>query len=783
MATFLNNPIDISEDFRQLENEYYFPAAAREWDAQTARGKIEWQFHRYTLDWFFNKIDKHLTLQQDRGAPFQDYDLHPVCDMGISFVSERTLRIRMNTSSTPGIEHPSLMLHGDVPKDHSWQIHENEQEVVYAGKRAQLVVNKKSFSLTLTGPSGNKLVSTQSMQDLKAMHSKAMPFCFVRRASDYSRSIAASFSLYPDEKIVGGGESFTRLNKRGEKMVLVTADTQSAASEQMYKPIPFFMSSRGYGMFVHTTSPVTMDFGKTQTGSTSIFIGEDALDIFLFVGSPEEILYEYTGITGRSPLPPLWSFGLWMSRFTYKSQKEVESVAEGMRKGKFPCDVIHLDSGWFEKGLNCDFEFNKSTFPAPEKLFARLKEKGFHTSVWQIPYLTPHNPLFEEVVQKRFYIKDGNGNIPTEDAILDFSNPEAVEWYSAKLKNVLQKGADAIKVDFGEAAPMKGCFASGRTGFYEHNNYPLRYNKLVSDLTKAEKGHRLIWARSAWAGSQRYPVHWGGDAEVSDAGMAGSLRGGLSLGMSGFSFWSHDIGGFSGSPGEDLFQRWAFFGLLSSHSRVHGFPPREPWEFSEDFQRVFRNIVNLKYSLMPYVYAQAAHCSARGLPLLRALCISWPNDPVCWMVDDQYLFGNDLLVAPIMEAGTTSRMVYLPAGNWINYFTGECYEGMQWKCMESDTVPGILLVRNGALIPQATLAQSTAYINWEEIDLVVWSDGKSTARGLFFMNDMQQPELLEAALFGEAWELVRHSKKDVNFVLKDSSEWISQLNHEIINNK
>lgn len=766
MNKLLNNPIDISDDFHKLENEYFIPSSVKSFDIESGKGKVEWESHRYSMDWFFNKIDKHLSLQKEKAAPYQDYDLHPVCDFSISFTSEKTLRLRMKTTTGPHSETPSLMIDEEKSGNSiQWQAEKRINEVVYTSKHACVIINTKTFSIKIFNSNGKLLTSTKTLQELKSMHSKSLPFCFVKKTEDYSRNIAASFSLFNDEKIFGCGESFTALNKRGQKVNIFSVDAQSTASQQMYKPIPFFFSSRGYGMFVHTSTPVTMDFGHTQHGTNTIYSGDDFLDIFFFIGSPQEILGEYTSLTGRSPLPPLWSFGLWMGCFSYTSEKQVRDVANKMRKQKFPCDVIHIDSGWFENGINCDFEFNKKTFPHPEKMIADLRKEGFRTSVWQIPYFTPHNPIYKEVVDKELFIKDLNGNIPTEDAILDFSNEEAITWYKEKIAALLKKGVSAIKVDFGEAAPVKGIYASGKTGWHEHNLYPLRYNKIVSDLTARLNDERIIWARSAFAGSQKYPVHWGGDAEVSDSGMAGTLRGGLSFGLSGFSFWSHDIGGFSGSPIEELFGRWSFFGLMSSHSRVHGFPPREPWHYSDSFQKTFRAVSMLRYRLMPYIYTQAAVCSSKGLPLMKALLLNYPDDPTAWTIEDEYLLGNDILIAPLMEENIQSRKVYLPEGKWVDHASKTIYNGNKWHLIAAGDLRGIVLYRWGAIIPIIAMASSTAFMDWDKVTFVAISDGRITAHGPFFIPGMEAPMNLETVQFGEKWELIKSSlKKEFNTI-------------------
>jgi alpha-D-xyloside xylohydrolase len=362
-------------------------------------------------------------------------------------------------------------------------------------------------------------------------------------------------------------------------------------------------------------------------------------------------------------------------------------------------------------------------------MIADLKHDGFHVSLWQLPYFVPNNALFPEILEKGLAVRDAKGNLPYEDAVLDFSNPATVSWYQEKIAGLLRLGVGAIKVDFGEAAPLNGVYASGRTGFYEHNLYPLRYNRAVAEITKQVSGETIMWARSAWAGSQRYPLHWGGDAGNLDNAMLSTLRGGLSLGLSGFTFWSHDIGGFTAKTPEELYRRWLPFGMLTSHSRAHGTPPKEPWEYGPSFTDAFRRAAEMKYRLMPYVYAQAKDSSERGLPMLRALVVEYPDDPGSWTVEDEYLFGADILVAPLMEEGTTGRNVYLPPGGWIDYQTGRAHGG-GWQRIDAGEVPVVMLVRDGAAIPHAALAQSTAQIDWTKLELVAFAAKAAKARDL-----------------------------------------------------
>lgn len=326
------------------------------------------------------------------------------------------------------------------------------------------------------------------------------------------------------------------------------------------------------------------------------------------------------------------------------------------------------------------------------------------------------------MVDSGYVVKNANGGLPYEDAVIDFSNPKALTWYQRHIAGLLSMGVGAIKGDFGEAAPLNGMYYSGKGGLYEHNLYPLRYNKALADITKQVKGDNIIWARSAWAGSQRYPLHWGGDAANTNMGMLSTLRGGLSFGLSGFAFWSHDIGGFVKTCPEELYRRWLPFGFLTSHSRSHGAPPKEPWLYNESFVKAYRLCAEMKYKLMPYIYAQAKDCSERGLPMLRALCIEYPDDPSVWQIEDQYLFGEDILVAPLFESGN-EREVYLPGGKWIDYQNGMVYpEG--WNKIKVGVIPAVILIKDGSVIPHIGLAQSTLKMDWSKLTLNVYSTGE-----------------------------------------------------------
>lgn len=726
----MNQPLDMSTDFRDLSNTLFFADHLESFDAKSGEGLVNWKRGHLMPRQAFNTNGAQPRKMRMLDFPFTAYENDPNLKFKIDFVTPRTVRIRMLTTPVEPKPAASIMLVKEPGRDGSWKVTETNDKIVYSSDYGTIQINKNPWRIVLKDKAGRILSQTAALSDADSTQVKYTPFCFVKRGSDNARRINPVFTLTADEMIFGCGESATGLNKAGQKVNLFVTDPQGPETDQMYKPIPFFMSNRGYGMFMHTSAPVTCDFGATYIGQNKMFMGDENLDLFVFFGEPKDILDEYTDLVGKPGMPPLWSFGTWMSRITYFSEKEGYDVAANIRKNKYPCDVIHFDTGWFDVDWQCDYKFSENRFQNPQQMLKDLRSQGFHVCLWQLPYFTPKNRYFSELIEKDMYVKNGNGELPYEDVVLDFSNPETVKWYQDKLAGLLNIGVSAIKVDFGEAAPLNGIYASGKSGWYEHNLYPVRYDMAVSEITKKLHNENIMWARAAWAGSQRYPLHWGGDAATTNTGLLGTLRAGLSFGLSGFSFWSHDMGGFVKATPEDLYCRWIPFGFLTSHTRAHGAPPTEPWLYdSKRVQDVFRKSAEMKYRLMPYVYAQAKECTEKGLPMLRALFVEFPDDPGAWKVDDEYLFGSQILVAPLLESGMTGRTVYLPEGKWIDYQTEKVYEG-GWHQIEAGSLPIIMLVRDGSVLPHLKLAQSTVEMDWSKMNLKVYSADKKQAEGL-----------------------------------------------------
>ncbi len=737
-----NNARDMSTDFSDLSNTYFLADSLSAFDAATASGKVNWKRYRLSPRQAFNLNGYWPVRMQMLDFPDTQYDNDPDLAFQLQFIDDRTVRIRMlttpivapdDTDADPMFcdEFKTMWKTNDSrPSAHGWRVEQDANSIRYVGNNGSIEVQRYPWRVILRDSNGKVLTQTRAIIDNDSTQVKLLPFCFIKRGADNSRSVNPVFFLSPGERIYGCGESFTSLNKVGQKVHLYVTDPQGPETDGMYKPVPFYFSNRGYGIFMHTSAPATCDFGASYIGAQRLFMGDEAVDLFVFFGEPEEILDAYTNVTGKSPMLPLWTFGTWMSRITYFSQEEGLEIARQLRAHRIPSDVIHFDTGWFGVDWQCDYEFAKDRFPNPAAMLKSMKKDGFHTCLWQLPYFTPKNRYFNELVDGGMVVTNAKGGMPYEDAVVDFSNPKAVEWYQGKIGALIRLGVGAIKCDFGEAAPYNGLYASGRTGFYEHNLYPLRYNKALWNAVKDNSGEGVIWARSAWAGSQRYPLHWGGDAATNDIGMMGDLRGGLSLGLSGFSFWSHDMGGFVTASPEDIYRRWLPFGFLSSHTRAHGAPPTEPWLISESFTDAFRQCAEMKYKLMPYVYAQAKDCSNRGLPMVRALFVEYPEDPGAWLVEDEYMFGSQILVAPLMESGN-ERVCYLPQGKWIDYQDGKVYDG-GYHTIKAGAIPCIILVADGSLIPQVPVAQSTDRIDWSKLELIPYKASDVLCKGLVF---------------------------------------------------
>lgn len=561
---------------------------------------------------------------------------------------------------------------------------------------------------------------------------------YVERNQKANRCV---FSLHAkhNEKFAGTGERFQNMNLAGKTFVLKNEDAMGANSRRAYKNVPFYISNKGYGLLIMTSYPVRLSLADISTRAVQGLIEEGNLDLFFIGGqSVEEIVYNYRRITGFPKNVPLWSFGVWMGKMTYFSAEETLEVVKRMRAEKFPCDVIHLDTGWFREDWQCEWEFNKKSFPDPQGYMDKMREMGIRISLWQTPNIARKTKHYQTAVKHGYLPRkrvtdrdDSNFSTVKYGGKIDFTNPEAVKWYQGLLKNLFDLGAGVIKTDFGERVDSDADFY-GMGSKQLHNLYALLYQKAAFDITEKTKGkdQALIWARAGWTGCQRYPVHWSGDCACSWDGLAGTIRAGLHIGISGFAFWSHDVGGFHGLPNfmnnwpdEELYTRWTQVGVFTSHMRYHGTSPREPYEYPQ-VADIVRQWLNLRYALIPYLVKQGKKAVASGFPIFRALLFHHQDDPYCWYIDDQFYCGDTLLIAPILNS-EGKRNIYLPKGSWTDFWTGKVIKGpVQLQSIQSPLSRIPVFCVTGSAIPiYPKIVQHTGEMDLGKTEHLVFDEG------------------------------------------------------------
>ena len=532
------------------------------------------------------------------------------------------------------------------------------------------------------------------------------------------------------ESVYGLGERFTAFVKNGQTVDSWNEDG-GTNTEQSYKNIPFYLTSRGYGVLVNHPERVSFEVGSEKVSAVQFSVEAEALEYYVINGpSPKEILQRYTALTGRPALPPAWSFGLWLttSFTTDYDEKTAVSFIDGMADRQIPLSVFHFDCFWMKEYEWCNFTWDERAYPDPEGMLQRLHARGLKLSVWINPYIGQRAALFDEARDLGYLLKRPDGRVWQWDlwqpgmGIIDFTNPEAKRWFQSKLKGLIAMGVDAFKTDFGERIPLDVQYADGSDPSKMHNYYPYLYNQAVFEaLQQGRPQEAVVFARSATVGGQKFPVHWGGDCHASYASMAESLRGGLSLGLSGFGFWSHDIGGFEGTPTADLYKRWIQFGLLSTHSRLHGNSSyRVPWLFDQEAVDVLRYFAQLKNRLMPYLYQKAVEAQQWGHPVMRAMHFEFPQDRGSDGLDRQYMLGDALLVAPVFsEEGEVD--FYLPEGQWTHLLNGEVLSGGGWRKGRFDYFSLPLFVRPNAILAMGSISERPDYAFDQDVALHIFS--------------------------------------------------------------
>jgi alpha-D-xyloside xylohydrolase len=650
----------------------------------------------------------------------------------VVFVTPEVVRVRAWLDAAPPEGSPMLVK--DALRTAAVKITTDDEAVTIASKSVSVRVTKGPWSVEVRDGDG-RAIFHETKGDRALMNQVTIPTGF-SNVEGGAPQFHETFSLEPGEHLYGLGEQFAGFDKNGQRLVAWSRDpTGSVVNTISYLNIPFLLSTRGYGLFVHQHSKIVWELGNPAVQSGAFRTGDPYLDYFVIHGpSFKDVISRYGDLTGRPTVPPVWSFGAWYSRCMYRSREQVEGIVERLRELDIPADVVHLDPLWQEtrntRTLDgMQFVWDEEAFPDQEGFVKWLAERGFKLSLWEIPYVYDKTEMYDEGIAKGYFATTADGGLakPLDGepgaALPDFTNPDAVKWWQDKHRPYLKAGVAAFKTDYAEATPTDAVFSDGRTGEQVHNLYPLLYNKAVYEVMKDEGVEPMLFGRSGYAGSQRYPINWTGDAPCTWGGMAATLRAGLGLSLSGISMWSHDIGGFWNPdglqpPDPTLYIRWAQFGLLSSHARFHGVRGREPWYFGDKAVEVVRDFSKLRYRLLPYLYSLAHEAAATGMPVVRPLVLEYQDDPVAPMVDYEYLLGPDMLVVPVMN-DDGKVLVYLPEGVWCDWWTGERIPGHEFLRLNVPIEQVPLYVREGSIIPLAPEMDYVGQKAWDPLTLDV----------------------------------------------------------------
>ena len=614
--------------------------------------------------------------------------------------------IRVKTSHHLGVQKKGPDFELNIEENMDLNVTEDEEKIRIESGSLALIITKEYWSMTYER--NGEVITKSSGRDLAFMKTDWNGFAYDKGGADaYMRQ---ELGLSVGELVYGMGERFTAFTKNGQSVDIWNEDG-GTSTYQSYKNIPFYLTNRGYGVFVNHPEKVSFEVGTEQVSKVEFSVPGESMEYFLINGpTMKEVLERYTSLTGKPSLPPQWTFGLWLSTSftTNYDEKTVMSFIDGMEERGIPLQVFHFDCFWMKDFHWSDFVWDSRVFPDPKGMLSRIREKGLKVCVWINSYIAQESCLFAEGMEKGYFVKRKNGDVWQWDmwqpgmALVDFTNPAACKWFQDKLEVLLDMGVDCFKTDFGERIPTEDVvYYDGSDSVKMHNYYTYLYNKTVYELLQRKRGKddAVLFARSATAGGQKFPVHWGGDCWSNYEAMAESMRGGLSLTMSGFGYWSHDIGGFEDTSTPDVYKRWAAFGLLSTHSRFHGSTSyRVPWAYDDEAVDVVRFFTKLKLSLTPYLYSSAVRTSRTGVPMMRSMVLEFENDPVCQYLDRQYMLGDSLLVAPIFN-DRGEAYYYLPEGTWTNYLTGETVEGGVWRKEHHDYMSIPLWARENTILP------------------------------------------------------------------------------------
>lgn len=680
--------------------------------------------------------------------------------------------LRIQTYHHMGLKERMPQFELAAPQNGNLVAEETEKQIIVKSGELRIEIEKESGAFVFWR--GAEKITGSGWRDLAYMKTNWKGSAYDKGPEDaYMRE---QLSISVGELVYGLGERFSAFGKNGQSVDIWNEDG-GTSTEQSYKNIPFYLSNKGYGVFVNHPEKVSFEVATEMVTKVEFSVPGENLDYFLINGpTMKEVLMRYTDITGKPALPAPWTFGLWLSTSftTNYDEKTVNSFVDGMIERGIPLSVFHFDCFWMKDFHWCDFTWDERVFPDPEGMLKRLKEKGLKICVWINSYVGQESSLFEEGVKGGYFLKRANGDVWQWDmwqpglAIVDFTNPAACEWYGKKLEALLDMGVDCFKTDFGERIPTDCVYYDGSDPVKMHNYYTYMYNKTVHDVIAKKKGEKeaILFARSATAGGQKFPVHWGGDCWSDYESMEESLRGGLSLTSSGFGFWSHDIGGFESTSTPDVYKRWCAFGLLSTHSRLHGSTSyRVPWAYDEESVDVVRYFAKLKARLMPYLYRNAIETAKTGVPMMRSMVLEFTEDRNCAYLASQYMLGDSLLVAPIFNEDGIAEY-YLPEGRWTSLLSGDVKEGGRWYKEKHGYLSIPLYVREGSIVAMGARDDNAVYDYADGTTFQVYAlvDGCEAQTTVY---DTENREAVKAAVThcGSGYEIQVSGGTDVKVAL------------------
>lgn len=656
----------------------------------------------------------------------------------IQCVGETAFRFRMYT---PGNEHPFDNSIYQLEGQNGVNITENEEFISISKGKIEARVRKYPWEVSyyLDG----KLKTKEQIKDSNVDNMcKNLPVGFTYDENKEIIGVNETMYLYADEEFYGFGEKFTDFGKRGQTINCWQTDALSTNTEKSYKNHPFFMSSRGYAILLNTYTRSKFEMGSFSNVAYNMSVEDKVLDYVIWMGNDyKALLKSYINQTGKIPMIPKWALGLWMSKCSYQTQDEIYEVVKISKERDIKIDVIHID-GWQKEGDAGAWVWDYERFPNPEEMIYKLKKEGIHLCLWIFPYIDENSKYFKEAEEKGFLVKNTKGvtsrfystaTSTSKVGCFDFTNPHFIEWYKPKVRSVVSMGIGAVKTDFSEAVPEDAVYFDGSTGIQGHNKLTFLYAKTIYDImaeVKIPLGELpMLWGRSGYAGSHTIPAAWAGDSSTHLNNHACILRGGLSASMSGIPFWGFDMGGFYNTdhegyecvPTDEEYIRSCQFGFFNSLSRCHGKTPREPWNFGEKAEKIFKKFNDIRHLLLPYLYSTTYKTHLSDIPVIRPVVMEYPEDRSARNVELEYFLGDSLLVVPVFDQEDEID-VYLPNGQWIDLFTHERIKGGRWvkRKIELDKIP--VFIRQNKMIPMLTKIPENIEEKYENLDVILFCE-------------------------------------------------------------